>query len=179
MGKSYNITKNDEMNREWATMVVREESSLYRRKLKINHKRICECKPSHINCMTAKEWLKSQLGVWQFTYESRDIRDKNIHPATFPISLSQKVIELFTHKGELVLDPFVGSGTTLISANDLNRNAVGFDLHKAYIDICEERLKKEVNLFNKAKQLAIQDDAHNIHKYLEPETVSLNFHVSN
>ena len=61
--------------------------------------------------MTAKEWLKSQLGVWQFFYEKRDIRDKKIHPATFPISLAKKVIELFTHAGELVLDPFVGSGT--------------------------------------------------------------------
>jgi DNA modification methylase len=58
--------------------------------------------------MTAKEWMKSQLGVWQFFYEGRDIRDKTIHPATFPISLTKKVIELFTHQGELVLDPFVG-----------------------------------------------------------------------
>ncbi|KJU82974.1 hypothetical protein MBAV_004351, partial [Candidatus Magnetobacterium bavaricum] len=35
----------------------------------IAYKRTCECKPTHINCMTPKEWLKSQIGVWQFTYE--------------------------------------------------------------------------------------------------------------
>jgi DNA modification methylase len=142
------------------------------KRLSIGYTRTCDCKPSHINCLTAKEWLKSQLGVWQFTYESRDVRDKNVHPATFPIALSRKVIELFTHKGELVLDPFVGSGTTLVAAKDLNRNAVGFDLNKDYIELCEERLAQKT-LFEDDKQIAIQDDALNISGYLEPETVSL------
>jgi len=85
--------------------------------------------------MTAKEWMKSQLGVWQFYYEGRDIRDKTLHPATFPISLAKKIIELFSHQGELVLDPFVGSGATLIAANDLNRNCVGFDLQASYVEL--------------------------------------------
>lgn len=142
------------------------------KKLDINYKRTCACKPTNINCLTAKEWLKNQLGVWQFTYEKRDIRDKNVHPATFPISLSRKVIELFTHQGELVLDPFVGSGTTLVAAQDCNRNAVGFDLQEKYIDISNARLSSS-GFFNKAKQIAIQDDAQNITQYLEPGTISL------
>jgi len=144
------------------------------KKLKINYQRTCDCKPSHINCLTAKEWIKNQLGVWRFTYEARDIRDKRIHPATFPISLSKKIIELFTHKGELILDPFIGSGTTLIAAKDTGRNAVGFDLHKKYIELCEERLRvKELTLFEDAKQIAIQEDARNIKYYFEPEMISL------
>jgi len=122
--------------------------------------------------LPAKEWLKSQLGVWRFTFEGRDIRDKNVHPATFPISLSKKVIELFTHQGELVLDPFVGSGTTLVAANDSNRNAVGFDLQKKYVDLCASRIKQS-ELFSSARQVAIQDDARNISTYLQPETVKL------
>jgi len=122
--------------------------------------------------LTAKEWLKSQLGVWQFFYEGRDLRDKNLHPATFPIALAKKVISLFTHEGELVLDPFVGSGTTLVAAQDLNRNATGFDLQEKYIDLCVKRLATN-NLFNRAQQTAIQDDARNISDYLQPETVSL------
>lgn len=108
--------------------------------LAIECKRTCDCPPTHINCMTAKEWMKSQIGVWQFTYEGRDIRNKELHPATFPISLARKVIELFTHKGELVLDPFVGSGTTLLAAQDLNRNAVGFDLQQKYARLAVSRL---------------------------------------
>lgn len=153
--------------------VIRENSPQYGKRIDIGFTRSCSCEPSHINCMTAKEWLKSQLGVWQFLYEARDVRDKTLHPATFPIALSKKVIELFTHQGELILDPFIGSGTTLVAASDTNRNAVGFDLQKHYIDLCEKRLRQQANLFNKSKQLAIQDDARNIHKYISNDTISL------
>jgi len=142
------------------------------KKLDINFKKTCDCKKNHINCLTAKEWLKNQLGVWKFYYENRDVRDKKAHPATFPISLSKRVIKLFTHEGELVLDPFVGSGTTLVAAKDCNRNAVGFDLHKDYINLCYDRLKNQ-SLFGGSNQIAIQDDALNIQSYLDPETVSL------
>ncbi len=151
---------------------IRKDNPSYGHRIDISHKRICLCEPTHINCLTAKEWLKSQIGVWQFSYEARDIRDKNVHPATFPIALCRKVIELFTHKGELVLDPFAGSGSTLVAANDLDRNAVGFDLQAQYIDLCETRLK-QTNLFSSTQQMAVQDDARNISKYLDKETVSL------
>jgi DNA modification methylase len=127
-----------------------------------------------LSCITAKEWIKCQLGVWQFFYEKRDIRDKKIHPATFPISLARKVIELFTHQGELVLDPFVGSGTTLVAAQDTLRNAVGFDLQESYIRLCGQRIANE-RLFDTSNQIAIQDDARSIPKYLDEETVSLIF----
>jgi len=153
--------------------LILEGDALHRSKLHIPYYRSCQCAPTHINCMTAKDWLKSQLGVWQFFYEGRDIRDKNLHPATFPISLSKKVIELFTHEGELVLDPFVGSGTTLVAASDLNRNAVGFDLQRHYLDLCVKRLSQNPNMFNHASQVAIQDDARYITEYFENNSISL------
>ncbi|MGB8226239.1 MAG: DNA methyltransferase [Sedimentisphaerales bacterium] len=143
--------------------------------LKINTERTCHCKDGHINCLTAKDWLKSQLGVWQFTYEKRDIRNKTVHPATFPISLARKVIELFSHKGELILDPFAGSGTTLIAAQDCGRNAVGFDLKKEYILLTNNRLKEHESLFKDSKQIAVCDDAINIEKYLEPNSAKCIF----
>lgn len=74
---------------------------LFRKILPIGSDKTCIHKDSHLNCMNAKEWLKSQMGVWEFFYSGDDIRDKNLHPATFPISLSNKVIELFSHEGEL------------------------------------------------------------------------------
>jgi DNA modification methylase len=141
-------------------------------KLDIGYLRACSCPPKHINCLTAKDWIKSQLGVWQFYYEARDVRDKTKHPATFPISLAKKVISLFTHEGELVIDPFIGSGTTLVAAQDLNRNAVGFDLSEDYVRLSQDRIAND-NLFNSTKQIAINDDAINISQYFEPETVSL------
>jgi len=153
---------------------ILENNKHFGKKLDINFKRTCNCSKNHINCMSPKEWLKSQLGVWQFTYETRDVRDKNVHPATFPISLSKKIIELFTHKGELVLDPFVGSGTTLVAAQDIDRNAAGFDLQENYIKLCGERLATE-RLFNTSQQIAIQDEARNISNYFDQESISLIF----
>jgi DNA modification methylase len=137
--------------------------------LSINSRRTCNCPQNHLNCLTAKEWIKNQLGVWQFTYNGRDIRDKKLHPATFPISLAKRVIELFTHQGELVLDPFVGSGTTLLAAQELQRNAVGFDLSEQYINLAKSRLGLKLGDGN-LLQLAIKDDARNIPKYFAPET---------
>ena len=160
------------MAKQISTVTELESPRNLSKKLDIDFNRTCNCKSNHINCLTAKEWLKNQLGVWQFYYEGRDIRDKNVHPATFPISLSKRVIELFTHEGELVLDPFAGSGTTLLAAKDCNRNAVGFDLHENYVNLSNDRLKDQT-LFGNSKQLAIQDDAHNIQSYFDPNSISL------
>lgn len=140
--------------------------------LNIGYKRICQCPPNHINCLTPKEWIQNQVAIWEFSYEKRDIRDKNIHPAVFPIELPAKCIKLFTHEGELVLDPFVGIGTTLLAAQDLNRNAVGFDLKEEYIKITKSRLS-QTRLLNNTQQIAIKDDAHNIPQYLQEGTVAL------
>lgn len=144
------------------------------KKLDINFKKTCSCSNKHINCLTAKEWVRSQIAIWEFYYMKRDIRDKDIHPAVFPIALPKKCIELFTHQGELVLDPFLGIGTTLIAARDLGRNAVGFDLNPKYIDFANKRLTQtEIDFGNTTKQIAIYDDAINIPKYLGENTVSL------
>jgi DNA modification methylase len=142
------------------------------KKLDISFKKICNCPPNRLNCLNAKQWIKYQVAIWEFSYEKRDIRDKNIHPAVFPIALPARCIELFTHKGELVLDPFVGTGTTLVAARDLERNAVGFDLNQKYIDFANKRLS-QTPLFSNTKQIAICDDAINIPNYLEENTVSL------
>jgi DNA modification methylase len=155
-------------------LTVRETQAVYTNKIDMPFQRTCDCKPTHINCQTPKDWIKSQLGVWRFTYEKRDVREKKVHPATFPISLANKVIELFSHRGELILDPFVGSGTTLLAAKDYGRNAIGFDLKKEYINLCRERLSQNT-LFGDTKQIAILDDAYNIPAYLEENTVKLIF----
>ncbi len=144
------------------------------KKIDINFRKTCSCSDSHINCLTAKEWVKGQVAIWELYYEKRDIRDKDIHPAVFPIALPKKCMELFTHKGELVLDPFVGIGTTLVAARDLERNAVGFDLNQEYINFTNKRsTQAQLNFGENTKQIAICDDAINIPEYLNEGTVSL------
>ena len=143
-------------------------------KLNIGFRKTCSCSDSHINCLNAKEWIKHQVAIWELYYEKRDVRDKDIHPAVFPIALPKKCIQLFTHKGELVIDPFAGIGTTLIAAQDLERNAVGFDLNKEYTDFSSKRFAQtQLDFGENAKQIVICDDAINIPKYLDEGVVSL------
>src|SRR5512133_410480 len=118
--------------------------------------------------------MRSQICVCQFYYEGRDVRDKSLHPATFPISLARRVIELFTHRGELLLDPFAGSGTSLLAAQDLGRNALGFDLQPRYVDLANGRLERDTAC-SPDKQLCLCEDARAIASYLSPETVGLIF----
>jgi DNA modification methylase len=139
----------------------------------IGYVRTCKCPDNKINCLTAKEWIQSQVAIWEFYYNGRDVRDKKIHPAVFPVGLPTKCIQLFTHEGELVLDPFVGIGTTLLAAQDTNRNAVGFDLKKEYVGYCKKRLGQSRLGETRAKQVAVCDDALNIPQYLKTGTVSL------
>jgi len=140
--------------------------------LNIGYVRTCKCPENKINCLTAKEWIQGQVAIWEFHYNRRDVRDKKIHPAVFPVGLPTKCIQLFTHEGELILDPFVGIGTTLLAAQDTNRNAVGFDLKKEYIDYTRERLGQS-HLSAATRQVAICDDALNVPEYVKEETVSL------
>jgi len=142
------------------------------KKLNIDFQKICDCPSNHINCLSAKEWLKGMVTIKEFFYEGRDIRDKTIHPAMYPIALPAHFINLLTHKGELVLDPFVGAGSTLVAAQDLERNAVGFDLQEKYIELCKSRLT-QTRLNSVVKQIPILDDAKNISKYLDDGTVAL------
>jgi len=162
------------------------------RQLDIPHDRTCECPPGHINCLDAKTWLKRQIGVWQFYYESDDIRDKSLHPAAFPLSLARQVIELFSHEGELVLDPFVGSGTTLLAAWQSGRNSVGFDLNPEYIALTRKRMDKAIKTRGdpsggaqsghcdgearaSPQYAAVCDDALNVPYYLSSSTVACVF----
>lgn len=154
--------------------VILQGDPLHGARLDLPHGRACSCPPKHLNCMTAKEWLRSQVGVWQFFYERRDIRDKSLHPATFPIALARRVIDLFTHRGELVLDPFVGSGTTLVAARDAGRSAAGFDLQERYVRLCGERLAK-VPPADGTWQVAVQDEARAVPPYIGEGSVGLLF----
>lgn len=142
--------------------------------IEIASSRLCDCPKGHLSCIEAREWMKNQIGVWQFAYEARDVRDKSVHPAVFPIAMAKRVVEQFTHKGELVLDPFVGSGTTLLAAQDLDRNAIGFDLKQEYVDLANSRVAVSPE-GNVCQQIAVCDDARNIVNRIQPNTVKLVF----
>jgi site-specific DNA-methyltransferase (adenine-specific) len=81
------------------------------------------------------EWTKS---VWTMNPESAK---KVGHPAPFPIELPYRLIQLYTYQGDVVLDPFMGSGTTAIAALKAGRKYIGYDNDPAYVKLAEERIE--------------------------------------
>lgn len=74
------------------------------------------------------------------TKTDRTVVVKNHHPTVKPVKLMSYLITLFSRPGDMVLDPFVGSGTTAVAADMLERSCVGIELEKEYVDICNGRL---------------------------------------
>ena len=74
--------------------------------------------------------------MWQVATRST----KEAHCAVFPESLIVDCIKVGCPKGGLVLDPFMGSGTTAFVTHDLGRNYIGFELNLQYVEICEKRI---------------------------------------
>ena len=86
-------------------------------------------------------WLqKDTVYPTNVLYLATECSNRN-HSATFPETLPSWFIELFTETGDIVLDPFAGSGTILISANKLGRKSIGIDNNKDYVDLMFNRLK--------------------------------------
>ena len=93
--------------------------------------------------MTKQEFMEWTNGLWTFPGESK----KRIgHPAPFPMELPKRCIKLFSFVEDMILDPFMGSGTTLVAAYLNNRKAIGFDIDKGYCELAYQRLVKEANV---------------------------------
>ncbi|WP_420431614.1 DNA-methyltransferase [Candidatus Poriferisocius sp.] len=86
------------------------------------------------------EFMEATTDVWEIPAASA----KRVgHPAPFPVELPQRLIDLYTYRGDLVLDPFVGAGTTAVAAVRTGRHYVGFDTDAAYIALAEQRIADE------------------------------------
>ncbi|NLM43954.1 MAG: site-specific DNA-methyltransferase [Clostridiales bacterium] len=105
-----------------------------------------------IESQTHDEWLQYSNSLW----DGRRI------------DVVKKIINLFTDPEEIVLDPFMGTGYTLVAANTLDRMAIGFEINKKYITTADERLK----IYKDSYQI-IKDSCININKYLYEESVDL------
>lgn len=88
--------------------------------------------------LTKEEWKYYFNGHWNFPGEKQDK-----HLAMFPEELPKRLIKMFSFVGDTVLDPFLGSGTTCLSARKLDRNSVGYEINKDFLPIIEEKLGVE------------------------------------
>ncbi len=87
-----------------------------------------------------EEFMEATTDVWEIPPASAT---RVGHPAPFPVELPKRLIELYTYRGDLVLDPFMGAGTTAVAALRTERHYVGFDTDAAYVDTAEERIAAE------------------------------------
>jgi site-specific DNA-methyltransferase (adenine-specific) len=89
------------------------------------------------NSITRDSFMEFTKSIWTFSAESAR---KIGHPAPFPVELPLRIIELYTFKGDVVLDPFMGSGQTAIAAVKTGRHYIGYDIDQNYVDLANKRI---------------------------------------
>lgn len=101
-----------------------------------------------LNDLSAKEWIAETVSVWTqkgLGSNHADAQIEKLHPAPFSFSDVSRLIKFFTKSGQVVLDPFVGVGSTLKACAIESRKGIGFELNQRYAELAKERLLKEVN----------------------------------
>jgi site-specific DNA-methyltransferase (adenine-specific) len=92
------------------------------------------------NDITKVEFMEWTNGLWTFPGQSK--KGAGGHPAPFPLELPNRCVKLFSYVGDTILDPFLGSGSTLISTLNNNRKGIGVEIDKEYSNIAIKRLNK-------------------------------------
>ena len=86
------------------------------------------------------EFMESTLSIWNIN----PARAKKIgHPAPFPVELAERFINLYSYEKDLILDPFIGSGTTALAASKLKRSYIGYEVNAEYCKLAEKRLAED------------------------------------
>ena len=103
--------------------------------------------------MTKEEWKKYFSGHWNFNGAKQDG-----HIAVFPEELPVRLIKMFAFVGDTVLDPFLGSGTTILAAKKLNRNSIGYEINSDFIPLIKRKLDVEqTDIFNSEFKFVVQE----------------------
>ncbi|HET9905712.1 MAG TPA: DNA methyltransferase [Anaerolineales bacterium] len=124
-----------------------------------------------LNDLTSKEWLKFQKS-WFIHNPPPRKKGVLVHPAKFPETMAQEFIEFFTKKGETVLDPMAGTGSTLVAALRAGRNSYGIELNPKYAKIATQIIEEERNLLGDSiqnlKSEIVNGDAAQVANYQFP-----------
>lgn len=123
-----------------------------------------------LNNLDGRTWTRFSISVWNDLHKNA-LERRLKHPALFPVALAERLLQIYAQKGELILDPFLGSGSTLIGAQRLGLRGLGLEISPEYLQLFYERLQKEKS--GSARVQAINDDARNLLQYVSPSTVDL------
>jgi len=122
--------------------------------------------------LDGKTWTRYSISIWDIVKTSEENKLK--HPAMFPKELCNRLIKIYTKKGDTVLDPFMGSGSAILSARDLERKGIGMDVNPDFVALAKKRLSQQklVRLDVENPEL-ICDDALNMLDYIKPNSIDL------
>ncbi len=125
------------------------------------------------NDLDGSKWTRHSISVWNDIRKSA-AEVKLRHPAMFPAALATRLIECFTtHDDNVILDPFLGSGSTIVAADHAEKTGIGFDISAAYIELTKQRLNQSRLFSKRVEHKIIQADARSVGQYIEPNSVSL------
>jgi DNA modification methylase len=125
-----------------------------------------------LNSLDGKTWTRYSISIWDLGKTKEETRLQ--HPALFPQDLVKRLIEIYTKPGNVILDPFAGSGSTLIAAQNLGRKGIGFEITPEYVKLAQNRLQIECPLHSQESAPKIfNEDARNLRKYIAPNSIDL------
>lgn len=147
--------------------------------LEPENQKVLKAKPvNRLNDLIAKEWIPETVSVWiqKGLGKGHDhAKIERQHPAPFSFQDIARLVRFFTKSGEMVLDPFVGVGSTLKAAATEHRQGIGIELNKRYAELAQERLATEVDgrILELNPQRVIHGDARTIIPTLPSNSVKL------
>ena len=108
---------------------------------------------------------KNEYGKWFQQFWNLSGASTKQHPAPFPLELAYRLVRMFSFWGDTVVDPFCGSGTTMLAAMKAGRNSIGIEIDSQYCKMTEERLRQEnSNMFSSATLEFVYPAADSAHK---------------
>jgi len=123
--------------------------------------------------LDGKEWIQNSISIWSDIRKSSDELALQ-HPASFPIALVKRLISCYSYKDDTVLDPFAGTGSTLIAAKRINRHSIGVELSQDFINLYKSRIDLNTLFDDKKYQpKMIKDDANNLLKHTNDDSIQL------
>lgn len=127
------------------------------------------------NDLDGREWTSHSISVWKDIRKTSDEMRLD-HPAMFPIILVKRIIRCFTTSSEkMILDPFMGSGSTLIGACLLSRKGIGFEIYPDYVELAKQRLSIYTRNESSRSFVIFPHDARNLSNFVEPSSIDFCF----
>lgn len=123
-----------------------------------------------LNALDGRTWTRYSVSIWDMCKTIKEARLG--HPALFPVTLVARLLEIYTQAGDLVLDPFMGTGSTLVAALNTGRRAIGFEIAPQFVTAAQERLQNAgVSSQDKTNLTIYNEDARNLTSFVKSDSI--------